>query len=49
MAFFVVRQLQIPKIAFQKSDVITITWFLGHCIAKNKDIGLKFCTHAGHT
>ena len=23
--------------------------FLGHCTAKNKDIGLKFCTHVGST
>ena len=41
---FVVRQLEIPTIDFQKSDVITLTWPLGHCTAKNKDIGLKFCT-----
>ena len=27
-----------------KSDVITLTCFLGHCTAKNKDFGLRFCT-----
>ena len=26
-----------------KSDVITLTCFLGHCTDKNKDIALKFC------
>ena len=30
------------KNAFQKFDVITFTWFFGHCTAKNKDIDLKF-------
>ena len=40
---FYVRQLEMPKIAFQKCDVITFTWFSGHCTAKNKDIALKFC------
>ena len=35
-----------PKIAFHKCDVITLTWFLGNCTAKNKDIALKFCLHA---
>ena len=25
-----------------KNDVITITWFFGHCTAKDKDIALKF-------
>ena len=34
-----------PKISFHKCDVITFTWFLGHCTAKNKDIALKFCLH----
>ena len=29
------------KKEFQKSDVISLTCFLGHCTAKNKDIGLK--------
>ena len=33
------------KIAFQKCDVITFTWFSGYCTAKNKDIALKFCIH----
>ena len=44
--YFDVRQLEIrvPKIVVQKSDVIMFTWFLGHCTARNKDIGLKFCT-----
>ena len=32
-----------PKNAFQKRDVITLTWFFGHRTAKNKDIDLKFC------
>ena len=41
--YFDVRQLEMPKNAIQKSDVITFTWFLGHCTAKNEDIGLKFC------
>ena len=36
---FVVRLLEIPKIEFQKSDIITHTWFVGHCTAKNKDVG----------
>ena len=41
---FYVRQLEMPKNdAFHKCDVITFTWFLGHCTAKNKDIALKFC------
>ena len=43
---FVVRQLEMPEMACQKSDVITFTWLLGHCTAKNEDIGLKFCTLA---
>ena len=43
---FDVRQLKIPNIAFQRSDVITFTWLLGHCTAKNKDIGSKFCSLA---
>ena len=38
-----VRQLKMSNIAFQKSDVITFTLSLGHCTAKNKDIGSKFC------
>ena len=29
-----VRLLEVPKIAFQKSDVINIIWFLGHCTEK---------------
>ena len=43
---FVLRHLEIPNIKFQKSDVITLTCFLilGHCTAKNKVIGLEFCT-----
>ena len=32
------------KNCFQKSDGITFIWLLGHCTAKNRDIGLKFCT-----
>ena len=43
--YFYVRQLEMPQNAFQKCDVITFTWFLGHCTAKNKDIALKFCLH----
>ena len=27
-----------------KCDVITPPWYLGHCSAKSKDIGLKLCT-----
>ena len=38
----IIRHLEIPKITFQKCDVITLTFF-GHCTSKNKDIGLKFC------
>ena len=41
--YFYVRQLEMPKNAFQKCDVITFTWFFGHCTGKNKDIALKFC------
>ena len=44
MSFFGVRQLEMPKLAVQKSDVIRFTWFLGHCTARNKYISLKFCT-----
>ena len=40
--YFYVRQLQIPKIAFQKSGVIAFTRFFGDCTAKNEDIALKF-------
>ena len=32
-----------PKIALQKCDLITFTWFCGHYTGKNKDIALKFC------
>ena len=39
--YFYVRQLEMPKIAFQKCDVITITCFLS-LQAKNKDIALNF-------
>ena len=42
---FYVSQLEMPKIAFQKCDIITFTWFLGHCTAKKKDIALQFCMH----
>ena len=31
---FYVRQLEMPKVAFQKCDIITFTWFSGHCTAK---------------
>ena len=31
------------KIAFQKSDVNTLTCIFCHCTAENKDIALKFC------
>ena len=41
---FDVRQLQMPKNAIQRSDVITFAWFFGHCKARNKGISLKFCT-----
>ena len=40
--YFYVRQLEMPKIAFQKCNVISFTWFFGHCSAKNKDFALKF-------
>ena len=43
--YFYVRQLEMPKIAFQKSDVITFIWFFDHCTAKYKDIALKFCMY----
>ena len=39
--YFYVRQLEMPKNAFQKYDAITFTWFFGHCTVKNKDISLK--------
>ena len=39
---FYVRQLEMSKSAFQKSDVINFTWFFDHCTAKYKDIALKF-------
>ena len=42
---FYVRQLEMPKIAFQKCGVITFTCFFGHRTAKNKDIALKICLH----
>ena len=34
-----------PKIAFQKYDVITFTCLFGHCTVKNKDIALKLGMH----
>ena len=37
------------KNAIQKSGVITFTWPLGYCTAKNEDIGLKFCTPVCNT
>ena len=41
--YFCVRQLEMPKNAFKKCDVITFTcFFFCHCSAKNKDISLKF-------
>ena len=39
--YFYVRHLEMPKIAFQKTD-ITFTWHLDHCTAKYKDIALVF-------
>ena len=41
--YFYVRQLEVPKIAFQICDVITFTCFFGHCTGNNKDIALKLC------
>ena len=42
--YFHVRHLEMPKIAFQKCDVITFFYFFfGHCTVKNKDIALRFC------
>ena len=38
--YIYLRQLEMPKIEFQKSDVITFTRFFYHCMAKNKDIAL---------
>ena len=35
--------LEMPKIAFQKCDIIFTCSFFGHCTAKKKDIALKFC------
>ena len=40
---FLCTSLKMPKIAFQKCDVITSTWFFGHSTDKNKDIALTFC------
>ena len=40
---FHVRQLQMPKIAFQKSDVIAVTCFFGPLHSQKKDIALKLC------
>ena len=40
--YFYVRQLEMSKIAFQKSDVINFTCFFDHRTAKFKDIALKF-------
>ena len=37
-----VCQLEMTKIAFQKSDVITFTCFFDHCTVKNGDIALQF-------
>ena len=39
------QKFQINRVS--KMVAITSTCFLGHCAAKNKDIGLKFCTHVG--
>ena len=36
---FYLRQLETPKIAFRKADVITFTNFVDHCTANNK----KYC------
>ena len=33
---FDVRQLEMPKNVIQESDVITFSWFMGHCTARNK-------------
>ena len=41
---FALRHLEMPKIEFQKSDVITLNWFLGHCTAKHEDFGIKLST-----
>ena len=41
---FVVRHLEIPDIELPKSDIITLTWYLGRCKVKNIGIGLTFCT-----
>ena len=40
---FYARQIEMPEIAFQKGGVITFAWFLGHCKAKNRAVGLGFC------
>ena len=39
--YFYLRQLEMPKIAFQKSYVINFTFF-DNCTAEYKDIVLKF-------
>ena len=47
---FVVPQLKIPKNRASKKVIsLPFLYFLGHCTAKNKDVGLKFCTLVGGT
>ena len=41
--YFCVRQLEMQKSVFSKSDIITFTSFGGNCTAKNEDIALVFC------
>ena len=38
-----------PKNVIKKGDIITFTWFLGHCTAKNEYIGLKLYTPVRNT
>ena len=40
--------LRNTKNRVSKSDFITLAWFLGHCKAKNKGIGLKLCRLVVH-
>ena len=44
---FDMRQLEIPKIAIQKSDVITFTWCFGHCTAAVVHQSLIICRQSG--
>ena len=35
--------MKIWRFKLMRIDIITFTWFLGNCMAKNEDVALKFC------